>query len=138
MALSGAEDEKNPFGRLIGLHFSGWGDGQSVCHLAVTPALLNPNGVLHGAAVYTMADTGMGGALVSVLDAGQLCTTVEIKISYFRAVVAGVLRCHARVVHQGKRIAFLEAMVYDEEVLIAQATGTFAIRPQLSKVEVGV
>lgn len=51
MALSGAEDEKNPFGRLIGLHFSGWGDGQSVCHLAVTPALLNPNGVLHGAAV---------------------------------------------------------------------------------------
>lgn len=130
MTLPDDEDEKNPFGRLIGLHFSSWGGGQSVCHLEVTPALLNPNGVLHGAAIYTMADTGMGGALVSVLDAGQLCTTVEIKISYFRAVVTGALRCHSRVVHQGKRIAFLEARVYHEEALIAQATGTFAIRPQ--------
>lgn len=130
MTLPDNEDEKNPFGRLIGLHFSSWGGGQSVCHLEVTPALLNPNGVLHGAAIYTMADTGMGGALVSVLDAGQLCTTVEIKISYFRAVVAGTLRCHSRMVHQGKRIAFLEATVYHEEALIAQATGTFAIRPQ--------
>ncbi|MBE7530475.1 MAG: PaaI family thioesterase [Ardenticatenaceae bacterium] len=128
MTLSGAEDEKNPFGQLIGLQFASWGDGESVCHLEVAPALLNPNGVLHGAVVYTMADTGMGGALVSALDAGQVCTTVEIKISYFRAVVAGTLRCHSRVIHRGKRIAFLEAMVYDEDALIAQATGTFAIR----------
>lgn len=128
MTLSGVEDEKNPFGRLIGLHFSSGGDGQSVCHLEIAPTLLNPNGVLHGAVVYTMADTGMGGALVSVLDAGQVCMTVEIKISYFRAVVTGTLRCHSRVIHQGKRIAFLEAMVYHEDALIAQATGTFAIR----------
>lgn len=71
MAPSGDEDEKNPFGRLIGLYFSSWGDGQSVCHLEVVPSLLNPNGVPHGAAVYTMADTGMGGALVSVLDGEQ-------------------------------------------------------------------
>lgn len=128
MAQSGAEDEKNPFGQLIGLQFASWGDGESACHLEVTPALLNPNGVLHGAVVYALADTGMGGALVSTLDAGQVCTTVEIKISYFRAVVAGTMRCHARVVHRGKRITFLEAMVYNEDALIAQATGTFAIR----------
>lgn len=128
MTQSGVEDEKYPFGRLIGLHFSSWSEGQSVCHLEVAPTLLNPNGVLHGAVIYAMADTGMGGALVSVLDAGQVCTTVEIKISYFRAVSAGTLRCRSRVIQKGKRIAFLEAMVYQEDALIAQATGTFALR----------
>lgn len=121
------QDDLNPFGTLIGLHFSTWGDGRSLCHLEVTPALLNPNGGLHGAAVYAMADTGMGGALVSTLETGQICTTVEIKISYFRAVKGGQLHCHARVIQKGRRLAFLEAAVYNEDILVAQATGTFAI-----------
>lgn len=121
------QDNPNPLGQLIGLHFSAWGGGQSACYLDVTPALFNPNGVLHGAVVYALADTGIGGALVSGLDTGQVCTTVEIKISYFLAVHAGRLRCESRILHQGKRIAFLEATVYNEEALIAQATGTFAI-----------
>ncbi|MCB0035473.1 MAG: PaaI family thioesterase, partial [Anaerolineales bacterium] len=71
--------------------------------------------------------TGMGGALVSILEAGQVCTTVEIKISYFQAVLAGRLRCDARVIQKRKRLAFLDADVYQDDVLIAQATGTFVI-----------
>lgn len=120
-------DDWHPFGHLIGLEFSGWGEGQSHCHLEVRPVLHNPNGVLHGAVIYAMADTGMGGALVSILKAGQVCTTVEIKISYFQAVLVGWLHCDARVVQKRKRLAFLEADIYQNDVLIAQATGTFAI-----------
>ena len=117
----------NPFGELIGLRFDDWGNGESRCALDVTPKLMNPNGVLHGAVVYALADTGMGGALISALDGGRYCTTVEIKITYFRAVVSGQLVCESRVVHQGKRLAFLESSVRDGDGPVARASGTFAI-----------
>ncbi len=120
-------DYSNPFGSLLGLHFSEWRHGRSPCDIDITPLFLNPNGAVHGAVIYALADTGMGGALVSVLDRSELCTTVEIKMSYFRSVMTGPLRCEAKVVHKGKRIAFLEALVYSNDTLIAQATGTFAI-----------
>lgn len=120
-------DYSNPFGSLLGLHFSEWHEGRSLCHIDIAPSLLNPNGVVHGAVVFALADTGMGGALVSALNEGETCTTVEIKISYLRSAIAGQLRCEARVIQRGKRIAFLEALVYSEGTLIAQATGTFAI-----------
>lgn len=120
-------DYSNPFGSLLGLHFSEWRQGRSLCHIDITSLFLNPNGVVHGAVIYALADTGMGGALVSILDQDELCTTVEIKMSYFRSITTGQLRCEARVIQRGKRIAFLDALVYSGDTLIAQATGTFAI-----------
>lgn len=117
----------NPFGELIGLRFDSWGDGRSLCRIDLTPKLLNPNGVTHGAVLYAMADTGMGGALLSTLDGGRRCTTVEIKISYFRGLRGERLSCESRVVHQGKRIAFLESAIFDGDNLVARASGTFAI-----------
>lgn len=112
---------------MIGLRFDSWSDGRSRCHIDLTARLLNPNGVAHGAVMYALADTGMGGALVSALAEGRYCTTVEIKIAYFRAVKAGKLVCESWMVHQGKRIAFLEATVEDDNGPVARASGTFAI-----------
>lgn len=77
-------EPENPMARLIGLRFLACADGRSVCCLEATPALFNPNGVVHGAAIYALADTGMGGAVASLLAAGEQCATIEIKISYLR------------------------------------------------------
>lgn len=120
----------NPFADLIGLRFSAAAGGQSECRLDITPSLLNPNGVVHGAVVYALADTGMGGALVSALAAGQACATVEIKMSYLRAATAGTLTCTARVLQKGRRIAFLEARVFNDGRLMATASGTFVLNVQ--------
>lgn len=117
----------NPFGELIGLRFERWASGESICALDLTPQMLNPNGVAHGAVMYALADTGMGGALMSALDGGRYCTTVEIKIAYFRPAISGRLVCESRVVHQGKRIAFLESTVVGDDGPVARASGTFAI-----------
>ena len=87
-------EPENPMARLIGLRFLACADGRSVCCLEATPALFNPNGVVHGAAIYALADTGMGGAVASLLAAGEQCATIEIKISYLR-VVARVMTAAA-------------------------------------------
>lgn len=117
----------NPFGDLIGLEFTAFGDGRSRCELQVREELLNPHGVLHGGVVYSMADTGMGGALYSLLAESELCTTVEIKIAYLAAVQAGSLACDTSVIQRRSRIAVLESEVRSGDELVARATGTFYI-----------
>ncbi|MGE0622044.1 MAG: PaaI family thioesterase [Pseudomonadales bacterium] len=118
----------HPFADLIGFEITARGEGRCTSELAAEERHLNPNGVVHGAVLYALADTGMGGALTSMLDEGQLCSTIEIKINYFRPARAGRLRCDTRVVYKGSRTGALESEIFDEEGrLLARATGTFMI-----------
>ncbi len=120
----------NPFGELLGLKFVKVDKGFSRCKLKITGELLNPNGVAHGGAAFSMADTGMGAALFSLLGANELCTTVEIKISYFAPVMPGLLWCDTAVINKSKRLAALESEIKQDGKLIAKAYGTFAIYHQ--------
>ena len=117
----------NPYGELLGLKFITMEDGHSQCALEIREDLFNPYGVLHGGVIYSLADTGMGGALYSRLKGDELCSTVEIKIVYFRPVVSGTLTCNSLVIRKGRRLAFMESEILRGDRLIAKATGTFSI-----------
>jgi acyl-CoA thioesterase len=117
----------HPFADLIGLTVEQQGDGSSTLLLPVDGRHLNPHGVVHGAVIYAMADTGMGAALYSVLDAGYACATIDISISYFRPVVDGQLLCQTVVENKGRTVAHLTARITQNEKLVAQASGNFAI-----------
>ena len=112
------------------LHISNDGaqDGGARYHLDVVPELLNPHGVLHGGAIYTMVDYSMGGATMSALRAGEICATIEIKISYLAGVRGGTLMCDTEIVKRGRSVVFLESRVRDDGgQLVAAATGSFAV-----------
>ena len=83
--------------------------------------------VVHGGVVYSLADTGMGGALFSSLDPGQRCATLEIKISYYHFVTSGTLSCTSKVIQKSRRFGFMQSEVFNEDRLVASATGTFTI-----------
>ncbi len=118
----------NPLAKRIGLHFDEARAGFSRCWLSVEhDSHMNPNGVVHGAVLYAMADTGMGAALMPMLEEGLSCATIEIKMSYFRPVFDGDLVCTTEVVNKGRTIANLESRVYRDGKLIAQANGNYAI-----------
>jgi acyl-CoA thioesterase len=117
----------NPFGDLIGLQFTKCEGGHSQCVLKVERRLLNPHGVVHGGVMYSMADTGMGGAMYSVMEKDELCATIEIKIVYFKAVKEGTLVCDTRIINRGKRIAALESEITSDGRLVAKANGTFSM-----------
>ncbi len=126
---------KNPYAELVGfaLQMGRRGSGACVATLDVRPELLNPNGVVHGGALFSMADTAMGAALHTTLAPGEYCATVEIKIHFLQPVTKGKLRCRTRLVHRGSRIAVLESHISVGRLQVAQALGTFAIfapRPQ--------
>jgi len=120
---------KNPYAELVGftLRLGPRGSGSCSAALDVRPELLNPNGVVHGGALFSMADTAMGAALHTTLAPGEYCATVEIKIHFLQPVSKGKLRCRTRVVQRGRRLAVLESHLSIGRLQVAQALGTFAI-----------
>ncbi len=120
----------NPFGDLLGIVFTAYGEGRSRCELEPRRDLINPHGVLHGGVIYSMVDFGMGAALYSVMDENELCATVEIKITYLKSVREGKLACESRVIDRRRRIAVLESEVRNGEEIVAKALGTFYVYEQ--------
>jgi len=117
----------HPFADLLGLSVDSKQSGKSTCSIAFTERLLNPNNVVHGGVIYSMADTGMGGALMSLLGDGQHCATIEIKMMYLKPAGHHDLVCNTEVIKQGRRVAILESEVFSGGELIATATGSFAV-----------
>jgi acyl-CoA thioesterase len=118
----------HPFAELLGFEVAERGDGTCRVVMDVDERHMNPHGLVHGAVLYALADTGMGGALSSVLDEGELCSTIEIKINYLRPWRSGTLRSDTRLVSRGRSTATLQSEVFDgENRQLALATGTFAI-----------
>lgn len=117
-----------PLAEMLHITNLGAGEGRATYRLDVTADLLNPHGVLHGGAVYTMVDYSMGGATMAVLPGGEICATIEIKINYLASVRGGALTCATEIVKQGRKVVFLESRVTDDTgKLVATASGSFAV-----------
>jgi len=67
-------------------------------------------GWVHGGWAATLLDSAMGGAVLSVLAAGKLLTTLELKVNYVRTLTGdiGPLRAEGRVINAGRTIATAE------------------------------
>lgn len=116
-----------PYARLLGMRFIAVSDGNATFELPATNELYNPNHVVHGGALASLADSAMGFAVFSTLQPGENFTTAELHINFLKAVTAdsGVLRSIGRVVHRGQQIAMVEAEILDQQnQLIARASST--------------
>jgi len=70
----------------------------------------NPFSTAHGGIISTLLDTTMTAFVLSTLQKGFSCSTIEIKVNFIRPVTAntGLVRCKARPIHVGKRLATVE------------------------------
>jgi uncharacterized protein (TIGR00369 family) len=124
------EIESGPMTRLLNIRITEVDPG----HVVVTgePAEEFENGlrIAHGGFAATLLDTALGCAVNSVMPAGKVFTTLEMKINYTRAIVRGTgkLSCAATIVHAGERTATSEGRVVDAEGKIyAHGTATFIL-----------
>jgi len=101
-------------------------DGEAVAALDVNDRHLNPNGVVHGGVVFTLVDTAMGRATMSVLEEGRICASIEVAVRYLRPITGGRLVATASVLRAGRRIVHLEGRVTvdgdDRPVAVVQAS----------------
>ncbi|MCJ8169376.1 PaaI family thioesterase [Atopomonas sediminilitoris] len=116
----------SPFSQHLGIQVLAAADGCTHLQMTVTPELRNLSGMLHGGALMALADTAMGLACFERFGADQPCVTVECKLNFIRPVADGVVDCHARILHNGKRTLVLEAEVIQHGKLVVKTLATFA------------
>ncbi|MEW6775327.1 MAG: PaaI family thioesterase [Bdellovibrionota bacterium] len=124
-------DYVGPYGVLLGMEFLEQDPaGGNVSRLPVTERILSRNRVLHGGAVFGIADTSMGLAFGATCEKGEIGVTNEIKICYFRPVPegAGALYAFSRVLHRGKRGGTVECELKTPDgKLVGKAIGSFTL-----------
>jgi len=83
----------------------------------VRAGLLAPtNGLLHGGALITLADSACGiGAAVSLPEGARGHATVELKANFLGPVREGSVLCEAHLVHGGRSTQVWDATVTDEQ-----------------------
>jgi len=94
--------------------------------------LFHGGGLLHGGILATLLDSAMSGAVMSTLQAGQGCTTLQLNVHNIRGVRpdGGILIAEGRVRHAGRTSATAEGNLFDSAGrLHAHATTTCLIFP---------
>jgi uncharacterized protein (TIGR00369 family) len=104
-----------PMVALLGLRLVEADEGRVVFAGTATERIYNGWGVAHGGFAATLLDSALGCAINTLSPPGRTYTTLELKINYTRPLTqdAGELRCEARVVHAGHRIATSEGRIVD-------------------------
>lgn len=117
---------------LSGIDTEGIEKGQARGTVTVTENHLNRGGIMHGGALATLADSTLGRAVGTTLEAGQSIATASMTITYMAAVQTGdSLTCLANVRKRGRQTAVVEADIVrdSDERPIAHAIATFVVRP---------
>src|SRR5262245_39268222 len=103
-----------PLGRLLGFVLKAIEPGRAVFEMEVDERHHNPMGTLHGGIYCDLADAAMGYAYAATLAEGETFTTVELKISFLRAVRQATLTADAKVVKAGSALGYVECDVKDQ------------------------
>ena len=94
---------------------------KAVFKLVIRPESKNPYGIVHGGAIYTMADNAAGAVAHSD---GRYYVTQTSSLHFLRNQAEGVVRAEARIRHRGKSTC-LGAVEITGEGNLLLATGQF-------------
>ncbi|BAK97227.1 hypothetical protein OBV_00290 [Oscillibacter valericigenes Sjm18-20] len=92
------------------------------CRLTLRPESTNPLGMLHGGALYTMADSTAGSAAHSD---GRIYVTQNSCMNYLSNIKEGTAVAVGTVVHRGKTTCLVNVDITAEATGKLLATGSF-------------
>lgn len=119
-----------PVAKLVGYRIREVEPGHAVFELEPAEYHYNPFATVHGGIMTTVLDSAMTAAVLSTLQIGLACATLELKVNFVRPVTGkvGALRAEANVIHLGSSVATAEGKLLDGgRKLYAHAVGTCSI-----------
>ena len=120
-----------PMAHLMGIHLAEVENGKAVFKGTPAECHYNTLGTVHGGFAATLLDSATGCAVHSTLDAGDVYTTLELKVNFLRPLThaTGEVRGVATVIYSGRTTALAEGRMEDAGgKLYAFATSTCLIR----------
>jgi uncharacterized protein (TIGR00369 family) len=109
-------------------HVTGWDSERKTLQAAFTVRreYCHTNGTIaQGGFITAWLDAAMAHAVIHDSGHTQTVFSLEIKVSFYEKVGPGEGRVEARIVRRGKRVAFLDASLYNPAgKLAAEATST--------------
>jgi acyl-CoA thioesterase len=128
------ENYKHPdvFGELLGYRVTHVAPkkGMATTELKIRYEHLSPAGRVHGGVIAAFFDFACGAALFPLLKPKDFCSTVELKVNYFRPLeLKDHLVAKTQVIFKGKRLSVIHGYVYrkGEKQPVAMATATYNI-----------
>jgi len=117
----------NPFYQALGIVVEEAKEGKARAKLRPESTFCWPfEGQPHGGILFTFMDTTMAWAVLTKLEPGDNCATINLDIQYTKRAVGDTFTCQAWVTHQATRIVYVRADILDEEgQLVAAGQGTF-------------
>ena len=94
---------------------------KAVFKLVIRPESKTPYGIVHGGAIYTMADNAAGAVAHSD---GRYYVTQTSSLHFLRNQAEGVVRAEARIRHRGKSTCLVDVDITGEGNILL-ATGQF-------------
>ena len=125
--LMTGEREPSGMARLMNMRLVEVEEGRAVFAVEPDERHYNGLGIAHGGLAATLLDSALGCAINTVMPAGRVFTTLEMKINYVRPMrrETGEVRCEAEVLHAGSRVATAEGRIVDASgKLYAHGTAT--------------
>jgi uncharacterized protein (TIGR00369 family) len=122
-----------PIASLFGARLISVGDGEAHFRCRADESTYNPIGMIHGGFLCTLLDSAAGCAVHTRLPAGVGYASIEIKVSFLKALRSdsGDVEVRGRALRVGQRVAFAEAHAYVEgDQLVGHATSSLSlVRP---------
>jgi uncharacterized protein (TIGR00369 family) len=106
--LTEAHAKGSPFGQLLGFQPLHAEAGHVAIQLPFSQNHLQTHGRIHGGALFALADHASGWAVHTMLEPGENCVTLEMKINYIGALRDEDCVAEARVLHKGRTSAWLK------------------------------
>ena len=129
-----AVSDKIAYLKHLGIELLEVDEGWVKMKMAFRPEFLQPF-VVHGGALYSLADAAAAHALMTLLPADETLTTVEQRINFLKGVKDQDVFCEAKIVHLGRTLAYAEASVtFADGTLVARSTATL-MRLALSRLK---
>jgi uncharacterized protein (TIGR00369 family) len=95
-------------------------------------------GTVSGPVQMALADYAMYGAIMSVVEKGELAVTATLNINFLRRPEPRDVIAEAQLIRCGKRLAYGEVMLFSDgnPEPVAHVTATYALPPQAVPVKI--
>jgi len=115
-----------PFWELLGIDVVDMEEGYAKLVMPFHEKLTQPYGIVHGGALFSLADSAVAIAIASVVESSKRFLTIEMKMNFLAPVKEGLMVAEARTLRRG-RIVPAEVDVINNNTLVAKAIATYII-----------